>query len=202
MTITLDWASVKSFIQTRNASPQWFIANSQYYICAIDGAVEVSTVIPIEIPASADQIDFETNFKPNGNKSAVLSVSPFGAKTFGSKKLYKREHGIQQTLIAGVNTILFTIPYAWVKILGLEIIGGENLDKIDMFVLDSTAGTYSGYPNYTLNQFGYNVNVEAGSYEEQNSYDADLYQGMQLKISYTSLSAKTIGINFNLNEVK
>jgi len=132
--------------------------------------------------------------------------SPFAAKTMlvngVTKKFYKREHGIQAQLNQGSNTILFTIPYPWVKIIGLELLFGEKLDTVDLMILDSTSGTYSGVANYQLNQFGFNVNVAEGEYEEQNAYDADLYQGMQIKIVYNSQSAKTIGINFNLTEVK
>lgn len=132
--------------------------------------------------------------------------SPFAAKTMSvngaTKKFYKREHGIQSSVITGANTILFTIPYPWVKITGLEVMGGELLDKCDIMILDSTTGTYSTIPNYMLNQFGFAINVAKGLYEEQNAYDADLYQGMQIKLVYTSISDKTIGINFNLNEVK
>jgi hypothetical protein len=68
--------------------------------------------------------------------------------------------------------------------------------------LDSSAGTYSGYPNFKLNQFGFSANLGKDYYQQNTNYDADLYQGMQLKFTYNSKSAKTIGINFNLNEVK
>jgi hypothetical protein len=152
----------------------------------------------------ADQTDFESSFSSLSKVvPSSIQTQPFASKNLpNGKKLYKREHGIQTAVSQGSNTILFTVPYPWVKITGVELMYGEKFDTVDLMILDSTTGTYSGVPNYQLNQFGFNVNVSEGEYEEQNAYDADLYQGMQIKIVYNSQSAKTIGVNFNLNEVK
>jgi len=38
-------------------------------------------------------------------------------------------------------------------------------------------------------------------YTRPSEYDADLYSGLIVRAVYTSLSAKTIGINYILNEV-
>lgn len=133
----------------------------------------------------------------------IASNQPFASKTLSNgKKLYKRESGIQQDLIAGLNWIYFTIPFPWVKIIGVEILFGEAFDYTDLYILDTATGTYSTIPNYPLNQFGYAVNIAAGEYEENNPYDADLYQDMQVAFHYYSQSAKRIAINFNISEVK
>jgi len=198
----INWDEFKAFVSSRSLSIQWVIYNNNYWLKAFDGYFELSCILPTnsEIP---ETLDFETNLKANGNKTQPQQSQPFASKTLpNGKKLYKREHGVQQVLIAGENTILFTVPYAWVKIIGMEIINGEALDTCNLMILDSTTGTYSTVPNYQLNQFGFNVNISAGLYEEENAYDADLYQGMQIKIVYNSQTAKTIGVNFNLNEVK
>ena len=118
------------------------------------------------------------------------------------KKLYVRNVGIQQALSAGSNTISYTIPFNWVKMVGAEIINGESLDTIDFKVYDNSSGTYSGVPNYMLNQFGYTVNVSKDFYQRVAPYDADVYIGMVLQLTYNSVSAKTIGVNLLLNEVK
>jgi hypothetical protein len=132
--------------------------------------------------------------------------TPFATKTIstptGTKKLFARVHGIQPELIEGSNTIDFTIPYPWVKITGIMVYGGETLDKVDLSIYDTAAGTYSGVPNYKLNQFGFAANISKDNFEWTSPYDADLYQGMIIKVTYTSISAKSIGINFILNEVK
>ena len=140
--------------------------------------------------------------QPSINIANQPAPAPFAAKTIGTKKLYKRVNGVQSAVIVGSTDILFTVPYAWCKITGLELIGAETLDRVSLYILDSTTGTYSTIPNYTLNQFGFNVNSAKDYYNHTSEYDADLYLNMQIKVSYTSISAKTIGVNFILNEVK
>jgi hypothetical protein len=203
MIIKRDWTSFKSYLVSKGEYPQMFEFADKYELFYAGGGLTFQCIIFKENPNSTDQLDFENNFKLNCNKPNSIVQSPFAAKILqNGKKLYKREHGIQFTLITGTNIILFTIPYAWVKIIGVEVMYGEKLDTIDLIILDSVFGTYSGTPSLQLNQFGYSVNVSIDEYEEENAYDADLYQGMQIKIVYNSQSAKTIGINFNLNEVK
>jgi hypothetical protein len=132
-----------------------------------------------------------------------MKIQAFASKELPElqKKLFKRVHGIQNLVDSGSNIILYSIPYAWVKITGMEIINGENLDQVSVEILDSTTGTYSTIPNYKLNQFAYNINVSKDYYEHKSEYDADLYANMQIRITYNSLTAKTIGINFIMNEV-
>jgi hypothetical protein len=132
-----------------------------------------------------------------------MKIQAFASKELPEiqKKLFKRVSGIQSAVTTGSNTIVYTIPYSWVKITGLEIVSGENLDTINVQVLDSVSGTYTTVPNMYLNQFAFSMNISKDYYEHKSEYDADLYMGMQIKITYTSLSSKTVGINFILNEV-
>jgi len=132
-----------------------------------------------------------------------MKIQAFASKEIVElqKRLFKRVSGIQCTLITGANTIIYTVPYSWVKITGLEVISGQGLDVFSVEVLDSVAGTYSGTPSLKLNQFAFSLNVSGGFYAHSSEYDADLYQGMQIKITYSSLSDKTVGFNFILNEV-
>lgn len=195
----VTYAVFKPFVQSRSLSAQYIDIGNAICLKAFDG--NFSLACYVEKPSS-DYTDFETYLMPSANARASQFNSPFASKNFGTKKLYKRETGIQQELVVGENIILFPITYNWIKIVGLEIINGSLLDKVDLLVLDSVAGTYSGVPSSVLNQFGFNVNVAQGFYVEECAYDADLYLGMQIKVLYTSVDAKTIGINFNLNEVK
>jgi hypothetical protein len=133
----------------------------------------------------------------------TLPAAPaFATNAFGAKNLYMAMTGVQQSLTVGSNTITFTVPYAQVEISGVGLIGCEALDVVSFSVLDSTTGTYSGHANTVLNQFGYNVNLPADQYEYECAYTSTLYQNMQIQLTYTSVSAKTIGINFILNQVK
>lgn len=149
--------------------------------------------------AISDQIN---HLKQLISEVKVTEISAFAAKTVGTKKLFKRVNGIQSDVNTGDNILLFTIPYNWAKITGIELINGSALDRVNFFVLDSISGTYSTVPNYTFNQFALNVNVSKDYYEHKSEFDADLYIGMQIKVIYNSVDQKKIGINFILNEVK
>lgn len=72
MIIKADWSSLKSFTDARGLSIQYVDYNGNYYLTAIDGPFEVETLISQELDGdgnkSSDCIDFETNYKANGNK--------------------------------------------------------------------------------------------------------------------------------------
>jgi len=173
-----------------------------YYMALDEGGLELSVELSKSNPLEAANVaDFEANLKMSCNK-VVNSTNPFASKMVGDKKLYERNHGKSFTLAEGDNTLEFTIPYALCKITGIEVINGEAGDTIDMFIVDDSSGTYSTIPNYTLNQFGFKVNVAKDKYKKESKYDADLYTGMAIKIVYNSVSIKNIGVNYNLHELK
>lgn len=142
-----------------------------------------------------------------GSPITVINSQPaYGSKTFISngqvKKLFARFSGIQVGLEIGTNEISYTVPFAWAKIIGIEVVGCENLDTASLKVYDSATGTYSGVPDILLNQFCFDINLPKDFYSRMAQFDADVYQGMIIKIDYNSKSAKTVGINFLINEVK
>ena len=139
---------------------------------------------------------------PSPQSVSISSTPTFTSKTIGTKKLFARNIGIQQVLVQGSNTFTYTVSFPWVKFVGVEVINAEALDFVDFQVLDNAQGSYSGIPNQLLNQFGFSTNIAKDFYQRICSYDADIYGGMSFKMIYTSMSAKTIGINFMLNEVK
>jgi hypothetical protein len=159
----------------------------------------VNNHIPIypEIPVQTQPVEVVS----------MPSQTPYASKTIVisgvTKKLYKRFTGISQALSAGSNTFTWTqANYPWVKFMGIEVVGAETGDTCSFYILDTATGTFSGVPNYQLNQFGYSVNIAKDFYKRLAEYDADIYQGLQFKFVYTSISAKTIYINFDMNEVK
>ena len=211
----VDWSQIKFMLQSRKLSAQYVIVGANYWIKAIDGRFELECLIPTDTSISNDSMDFVTNFLPTGNASLIQNSTissqpippPFNAKIITCngvvKKIFKRTTGLQVDVTAGTSTvILFTIPYAWCKITGADIIGGESLDTISLFVLDTTTGSYTTVPNSVLNQFGFNVNVSSINFINDSNYDADLYINMQIKIVYTSKTNKTIGVNLDLHEIK
>lgn len=73
--VEVNWTALKNFVTTRGASIQWLDVNDNYYLRAFDGTFQVGMLLPKTDPASAEQIDFETNFKNIGNKSLWQSDS-------------------------------------------------------------------------------------------------------------------------------
>ena len=196
----VPYALIKSQALTKNLLPQILKLNNLYYIKVYDGPFLLECTIDV---SSDDATDLTTYLLPLANKPLGTTAQlPFASKQIGTKKLYKRATGKQFSLQNGINILTFTIPYAWVKITGLEIINGESLDTVNLYILDDTHGTYSGTPNATLNQFAYTLNITKDFHSYASEFDADIYGGMQVKLEYYSMSTKTVGVNFILNEVK
>jgi hypothetical protein len=126
--------------------------------------------------------------------------------TFNDKdNLFFRGKGVKQTITANsTESIIYTMSYTKGRINGLEIFYGNNGDTCNFKVLDDTSGTYTTVPNYLLNQFGFDWNVDSNGLKEILPYDADLFINMQLVVEYTNNSnADTeIGVNFYIHEDK
>jgi hypothetical protein len=205
--IEVTWTFFKSFL-TSTAGKFVYIeepsANYSAYI-AYQGLTIKCFIGPLE------KAEFEASYKALGNTSLaqlsnIQSIPSFTAKTVTinntTKKLFARNTGFQHAMSVGANTVTYTLTYPWCKILGVEVIGAETLDYCDLEVYDTAAGTYSGVPNYKLNQFAYSVNIPMDYYIRLSQFDADIYQGMVIKITYNSVSAKTVGFNIIMNELK
>ena len=205
----LDWLAFKNTCTSKNLLMQMVETTQDYKLFAVDNQIRYLCSFLKSSPASTEQLDFEANYKATCNQKIGNEItkqpelSPFSAKALpNGKKLFKRLHGIKHNVMVVSNTITFTIPYPSVKMTGLEFINASNGDTASMTVLDSTAGNYSGVPNLVLNQFAFDLNVCKDFYSYNSEYDADLYQGMQVKIVFMSMEPKQLSINLILNEVK
>lgn len=167
----------------------------------MSGDIVVSADNATELPKS-QAIAFLNGYITDSEGYPISKSVPFSSKTIGGKKLFKRVHGIQKECVVGENVFEFIIPYPSCKITGMEMIGGTSCDKVNLEVYDTATGAISGVPNYKLNQFGFLVNVSENYYAHTSEYDADMYLGMKLEVHYFSQVAKTIGVNFILNELK
>lgn len=202
MIVEIGWSELKAF---KNAAYKQFIyiaeGNGNYLIfCPATSGLVFKCFLRA---GSADLTDFDTNYKSSANKEEINTISTFTSKALSNgKKLYARNTGIQASLSSGSNTITYTATLAWAKFVGAEVVNSEALDTVDFKVYDDANGTYSGVPNRLLNQFGFTVNLPKDYYVRIANYDADIYVGMVIEVTYTSISTKTIGINFIMNEVK
>ena len=128
------------------------------------------------------------------------------------KDLFKRVHGCNTTIAAGATKSLdFSVPWPVAKFTGAEIFGVDLKDTLNFYVLDDANNTYSGLDvgtygaNFTLNQFGFNVEMPpGGEYANTSNYDADIYFGMIIRCEYTNngTASKYIAMNPWLHEVK
>jgi len=162
--------------------------------------------------------------EPSNQKVDVDQSPPFASKKIlvngVTKSLFKRVHGVSETIVAGATTSIdFVVPYLAAKFTGANIFGSDLGDTLDFKVMDNATNDYSGaptsplpdyYPNYQLNQFGFDVEMPNGAipnggvYENTSNYDADLYPGMIIRCEYTNNGAtdKKIAMNVWLHEVK
>jgi hypothetical protein len=131
---------------------------------------------------------------------------PFASKELpNGKKLYRRKHGYLVTLAANGNTEkLIEVPYVSAKINEAEIVWAPEGVSVDMMVIDNALGTFSGTPNATLDQFGFDVAIEVNHFKDISQYDADVYQSMVIKfvLKNPTATTKTVGINMVFHEVK
>lgn len=198
----INWITLKSIVDSKKLQLFWIELEDSYWLTTSHGPLNFECIL-----AKTDASDFETNYKPLGpaNIRSTINIDVLPAiasKTLGAKKLYKRVVGVQSAVTTGSTDIVWTCPFAWVKFMGIEFTNCESLDKVSLYVLDKAATPLFGVPNATLNQFGFDANMCKDFYKHQSEFDADIYGGLQIKIVYTSVSDKTVGINFIMNEVK
>ncbi len=159
----------------------------------LDAVVEAHVATPLPEVAAAPVI--------------IEALPAYGARKIklvdGSERvLYGRNKGIRPSLVIGSNVVNFVVPHPWCKLRAIEAIGGEVGDYTNFEVYDSPLGTYSGVPNALLNVFATGLNIAKDYYNRDAKFDSDIYQGMILRFTITSVSNKTIGINIIMDEVK
>jgi hypothetical protein len=144
-------------------------------------------------PRDPQQVEVTSQIAKPAFSSKVLAET--------GQKLFKRDTGVSYAITTGANTLEFTIPFTQMKVTGVEILNAEIGDYCDFEVYDTASGTISGYPNVKLNQFGYNIYLSEKFYKRECQYDADVITGMKIKIQYTSVSDKTVYVNYIIHEV-
>lgn len=67
MNLEVSWSQLKSFLDARALKAQYVEFDHIYVVVGIDGPFSFTAKIIKSSPSSADQTDFETNYKPAGN---------------------------------------------------------------------------------------------------------------------------------------
>ena len=180
----------------------YFFKNDLFIIGLSNTLAEVyiDDILIVGISDSLKALSGESLKETDG--SIVVSINAFSSKKVGNKNLFKRIHGIQSSVVIGLNTIDFVIPYNNCKMNGVQIIGASIGDTIDFEVYDTPAGLFSGVPNAKLTQFGFGVCIAKDFYSYHSEYDSDVPKDIKLRVKFTSVAIATIGINFLLNELR
>lgn len=148
------------------------------------------------------------DYLKNNLHQVVESITyPFASKVLeDGRSIFKRKHGVLSLPVSPGATVetLFVVPYPSCKVNEVEVVGSKLGDTVNFKVLDTSTGAVSGFPNAPLNQFGFDVNVTDDFYRESSNYDADLFLGLQLSMSYTNNGTSELTPRFNilLHEVK
>lgn len=190
------WSDLKAFATARGLSIQYLTIGNMYCLCAIDGAVEVLTQIPIvtPTPSGSDQADFETNFLSSTNKSPrgnvvqvlgsdTLTLCPFGAFS-------------DTTLLANQTTNWDIELPQTMSLRGAKLFSPNATlgDWISVTVIDKTnvigAGGTPDAPT-VLGQYVISWYVVPGVWDEIEdvSISQQLPAGVFLRVAYTSVGS-------------
>lgn len=126
---------------------------------------------------------------------------PFARKVHtDGRKITRRTRGFSLSLDTSgtAQSATFTIPYTSCLLTATEIVNAIAGDSFKFEVLDTSAGTVSGIPNYSLNTFGQDVYASKDFYRAQSSYDAELFGGLQIKVTCTPCDSVSRNVFFNL----
>jgi len=211
MQIGVDWATLKSFAQERNLSIQYVQTSDTYYLWAIDGQAEVSGQISITGPASSDQSDFETNFKPTANApilptlTSVTTQFEIPNKTL---KLFCGEGDVQSDSTATILMLVpgtpgsgkgrfinsgeafFDAPTAGDKILGVWFVDHDNILGGGV---DAVIGSYTDDAAPLANQGWYLPPVRGTLKAETIGYYGFAPSGFYMKIVAKKANGITTG---------
>lgn len=173
----------------------------------ISEAIAISKDGTIDISGVSNQLDWLKGFDPTPRDSSgrpYFVQSPFTDKKIATGKLFRRAHGAKHTIVPGDSALNFVVPYNQVKINEAQILWAFEGITIDFEVFDTAQGTYSGVPNFKLNQFGFGLGVAKDFFEDVSSYDADLYIGMIIKCTFhnPTVITKEVCVNLVLHEIK
>lgn len=102
-----EWSEFKTFVDARNLSIQWVTYRNNYYLKAIDGLFEIECSIPTDRDACQDTVDFEDNYKSNGNRTPKQEITTQFEKNDKALKCVSSKATIDET---GWATILIKIP--------------------------------------------------------------------------------------------
>lgn len=129
-TINVEWSDLKSFVDSRGVSIQFVEAGKKYFLVAIDSSFALDCTLRKN--GDADVVDFETNYKADGNKKLDHSDPDTGAMSmtnqFAPEGFYQRLHEVEFTTSKGDlhDKDMFNIDTGWSSVRYYEDISGTE----------------------------------------------------------------------------
>ena len=110
--------------------------------------------------------------------------------------------GVEQNCTANGETNIDLAVDDTYDLSGIEILGARLGDEVQLKVLDTATGTYSGIPDYMLDQFGINWKIRP-DFVKQMPYTARVMNGMVLRVVYNNKDTadRMIYVNYDLHKV-
>ena len=180
--------------------------DGRLFLVAIDGPLYF-----IHRLAAINLKDYENTFAATANIKVgdEVVISPFASK---GKNHFRGKGTRTNCLKNTVTNVDFHIPpsstngMATFRYNGIELLNGAFGDDVDLLIIDSAAGTFSGYPSdppiVPLDQFGDNWNVKPDMVKIL-PYEATLYTSMIIRVAYKNNGNedRLIGVNHDLHLV-
>lgn len=82
--MNVTWTVFKAFVNLKALSIQWIDLTDSYYMKVSSDSFTLNCNVPKD--GTADQTDFETNYKAIGNKPSPPQLNPFADPTYRTKR--------------------------------------------------------------------------------------------------------------------
>ena len=203
------WTNLKTYIQ--NKEDLRYIKYSNKYLIWLDlGGKKLESEIYIESPENADQIDFESNYKPDANFASPRKTTDGGivvGQTYGATqetatwKRRKHQAAAGQTTFFDIAiTTEIRLRGGAYKIDNINDVHSDDyvefsvIDKNNILGLFSLYGLTVGVDVLELHKFVRTEYIDEDGFEfGRNSWSAFLvYPGLYLRIAYNSFGSSDI----------
>jgi len=191
-----DYSEFKANISTKGLKHFSYVKDKRIRLIAIDGPLYYTHHL-----APKNEKDYEENLKAsaNGKIGDEVVIAPFASKG----KNHFRGKGVKLLCPKGEATnIDYAIPAGTFRFNGIEVLNGDYGDEVQLQIVDTVAGSYSGVPSYVLDQFGDTWNMSK-ELKKVLPYEATIYSGMIIRVKYTNNTEndKMVYVNHDLHLV-
>lgn len=138
--ITVRWAYIKAFVDSRSVPLQWVEDDENYHLCAIDGMFQLCCTL-LKSNANDDLSDFETNYKTLPVSSPNMVVTTQFEKNDKDLKLASALQDVDA--VTGLVTVHLKVPGTPGSDDGRYVAGGEGwfdtadiADRVMVYIVD------------------------------------------------------------------